>query len=200
MTEKVIAWMEREPELQGRIDMISINLSGQSIADKSFHRELCAMIRNARFDVRKLCLEITETAAVTRFDDAKSFIDEVRSLGVKVALDDFGAGASSFGYLKTLPVDFLKIDGQFIKEITHDGLDVVAVKCFRDVARIVDVKTIAEFIESDDQRQALTALGIDFGQGYLLHRPEPLREAVLSAVQAKTLRACETRGMRHMIA
>lgn len=100
---------------------------------------------------------------------------------MKVALDDFGAGASSFGYLKTLPVDFLKIDGQFIKEITHDGLDVVAVKCFRDVARMVDVKTIAEFIERDDQREALTALGIDFGQGYLLHRPEPLREAVLSA-------------------
>ena len=200
MTEKVIDWMEKEPDLQDRIDMISINLSGQSIGDKSFQREICGMIRKARFDVRKLCLEITETAAVTRFDDAKSFIDEVRSLGVKVALDDFGAGASSFGYLKTLPVDFLKIDGQFIKEITQDGLDVVAVKCFRDVARMIDVKTIAEFIERDDQRQALTALGIDFGQGFLLHRPEPLREAVLSAVYTETRQACDRGDKRHMIA
>ncbi|MGI4745280.1 MAG: EAL domain-containing protein [Janthinobacterium lividum] len=192
MTEKVIDWMENEPNLQERIDMISVNLSGQSIADKSFHHEFCGMIRRARFDVGKLCLEITETAAVTRFDDAKSFIDEVRGLGVKVALDDFGAGASSFGYLKTLPVDFLKIDGQFIKEITRDGLDAVAVKCFRDVARMIDVKTIAEFIERDDQRQALTALGIDFGQGYLLHRPEPLRDAVISAAYAETRQTCDT--------
>ncbi|WP_419728834.1 EAL domain-containing protein [Lichenicola sp.] len=191
MAEKVFAWMEAEPDFHDGIDMISINLSGQSIADTSFHQDICAMIRAAQFDVRKICLEITETAAITRFDDAKSFIDEVRSLGVKVALDDFGAGASSFGYLKTLPVDFLKIDGQFIKEITQDGLDVVAVRCFRDVARKLHVQTIAEFIECDDQRQVLAELGIDFGQGYLLHRPEPLLLAVRSSFRASGRHPCE---------
>ena len=194
MAEKVFAWMEAEPDFHDGIDMISINLSGQSIADTSFHQDICAMIRAAQFDVRKICLEITETAAITRFDDAKSFIDEVRSLGVKVALDDFGAGASSFGYLKTLPVDFLKIDGQFIKEITQDGLDVVAVRCFRDVARKLHVQTIAEFIECDDQRQVLAELGIDFGQGYLLHRPEPLLQAVRSSFRASGRRPCHKRG------
>ena len=194
MAEKVFAWMEAEPDFHDGIDMISINLSGQSIADTSFHQDISAMIRAARFDVRKICLEITETAAITRFDDAKSFIDEVRSLGVKVALDDFGAGASSFGYLKTLPVDFLKIDGQFIKEITQDGLDVVAVRCFRDVARKLHVQTIAEFIEYDDQRQVLADLGIDFGQGYLLHRPEPLLQAVRSSFRASGRQPCHKSG------
>ena len=111
---------------------------------------------------------------MTNLADAKLFIDEVRRMGVKIALDDFGAGASSFGYLKSLPVDFLKIDGSFITGLLDDALDDAAVRCFREVARVVGVQTIAEFVERDDVRDVLRAIGIDMAQGYLIHRPEPL--------------------------
>ena len=134
------------------------------------------MIGTASFDVRHLCFEITETAAITNFSDAKAFIDDVRRLGVKISLDDFGAGASSFGYLKSLPVDFLKIDGQFIQDLLSDKLDHAAVRCFREVASLIGVKTIAECVETEDVREALADIGIDMIQGYLVHRPEPLEQ------------------------
>ena len=157
------------------VQLISINLSGQSVADRTFHAHLLQMVRDAHFDVRKLCFEITETAAVTNFVDVRPFIEEMRSLGVRIALDDFGAGASSFSYLKRLPVDFLKIDGQFITRLLEDTLDETAVRCFQQVAHAIDVRTIAEFVEQEPVRARLAALGVDYAQGYLLHRPEPLR-------------------------
>jgi diguanylate cyclase (GGDEF)-like protein/PAS domain S-box-containing protein len=161
------------------IDMIAINLSGQSIGDQTFHRDIAKMITNAPFDVRKLCFEITETAAITHLGDARSFIDAMRAQGVRIALDDFGAGSSSFGYLRTLPVDFLKIDGQFITGFLDDPLDNAAVKCFSEVAKVVAVKTIAECVERQDIREALQRIGVDMVQGHLIHRAEPL-EQVLS--------------------
>ena len=93
---------------------------------------------------------------------------------MRVALDDFGAGASSFGYLKNLPVDYLKIDGQFIRDLMTDPLDDVAVRCFVDVARVVGVRTVAEFVDQPEVLARLQAMGVDYAQGYLLHRPEPL--------------------------
>ena len=156
------------------VSMMAINLSGQSLGDRAFHRDVAEMIRQASFDVRRLCFEITETAAITHLADARAFIDEVRALGVKIALDDFGAGASSFGYLKSLPVDFLKIDGHFVTTLLEDALNDAAVRCFVDVAKVVGVKTIAEFVEREDVRDALGAIGVDMAQGYLVHKPEPL--------------------------
>lgn len=123
------------------------------------------------------------TAAVTNFVDAKKFIDEVRALGVKIALDDFGAGASSFGYLKTLPVDSLEIDGPFITNLLDDALDDAAVRCFRGAARVVGVETIAEFVETEAVRHTLREIGIDLAQGYLVHRPEPQAALVLRALE-----------------
>ena len=175
VVQEVFARMENEHDFEHQIGMIAINLSGHSIGDRAFHRSVVEWIRAASFDVRKLCFEITETVAITNFADAKQFIDEVRAMGVKVSLDDFGAGASSFGYLKHLPVDFLKIDGQFITGLLDDALDDAAVRCFREVARVVGVTTIAEFVERTDIRELLRAIGIDMAQGYLIHRPEPLR-------------------------
>ena len=175
VVQQVFSQMESDPDFEEQIGMIAINLSGHSIGDRAFHRTVIEQIRAASFDVRKLCFEITETVAVTNFADAKKFIDEVRAMGVKVSLDDFGAGASSFGYLKHLPVDFLKIDGQFITDLLDDALDDAAVRCFREVARVVGVVTIAEFVERQEIRELLGAIGIDMAQGYLIHRPEPLR-------------------------
>jgi EAL domain-containing protein (putative c-di-GMP-specific phosphodiesterase class I) len=171
--QKVFAMLEADTIEFDRIDTIAVNLSGQSIGDRAFHRDLIRMLREARFDTHKLCFEITETAAITNFGDAKVFIEEVRSLGVRIALDDFGAGASSFGYLRVLPTDYLKIDGQYITGL-NDPLNKAAVRCFCEVARAVGAKTIAEFVESSEIRDELHAVGVDMTQGYLNHHPEPL--------------------------
>jgi diguanylate cyclase (GGDEF)-like protein/PAS domain S-box-containing protein len=187
--QRVFAHLEAaDTEMEG-IDTIAINLSGQSIGDRDFHRDLMRMIRGASFDVRKLCLEITETAAITRLADAKSFIDEVRSFGIRIALDDFGAGASSFGYLRMLPVDYLKIDGQFITGLLEDPLDNAAVRCFCEVARVIGVRTIAEFVEAPEVREALRVIGVDFAQGYLIHRAEPFPDLLPRVVRPDLMAA-----------
>ena len=160
------------------VDTVAINLSGQSVADPTFQQRLFELLDHTTVDVRKLCLEITETAAITKLQDAANFIIAVRQRGVRVALDDFGAGASSYGYLKALPVDYLKIDGQFIKNLVADPLDQAAVRSFCDVARVLGIKTIAEFVEDEATLSALRSLGVDHAQGYLVHRPQDLDEVL----------------------
>ncbi|RTL14962.1 MAG: EAL domain-containing protein [Burkholderiales bacterium] len=158
-----------------RLSLLSVNLSGQSVGDRAFQRWLIELLRGAGVEIcARLCLEITETAAVTHMADASDFVDEVRRLGVRVALDDFGAGASSFGYLKNLRVDLLKIDGQFVRDVLDDPLDEVAVRSFVDVARVVGVQTVGEFVCTPALHARLRELGVDFAQGYHVHRPEPL--------------------------
>ena len=174
VVKKAFGWLRNVSDREDSIEMMAINLSGQSLGDRAFHQDILDLVRHAGFDVRKLCFEITETAAITHLTDARAFIEQIRGLGVKVALDDFGAGASSFGYLKSLPVDFLKIDGHFIRHMLDDELNNVAVRCFCDVARTVGVKTIAECVETREVRDALEAIGVDMTQGFLVHRPEPL--------------------------
>ncbi|MDQ1835441.1 PAS domain-containing protein [Massilia scottii] len=157
------------------LDTLCINLSGQSVGDRAFHRHAIDALTEAGSAVcRRICLEITETAAVTNMADAANFIEQVRALGSRVALDDFGAGASSFGYLKTLKVDLLKIDGSFIRDVIDDPLDAAAVRCFVDVARVVGGKTVAEFVDRAEVLAYVSEIGIDYAQGFLLHRPEPI--------------------------
>jgi diguanylate cyclase len=165
------------------VDTLAVNLSGQSIGDPAFQAFLKVLFAEAGIDVRKICLEVTETAVITRLDEARAFIEQLRALGVRIALDDFGAGASSFGYLKQLPVDYLKIDGQFIRRLTTDALDQAAVRCFKDVAGVLGLQTVAECVEDEVTLAALRQLGVDFAQGYLHHRPEPI-EAALGLLNA----------------
>ena len=161
------------------IDTLCINLSGQSIGDRAFHLQAIDILTDAGALVcERICLEITETAAVTNMAEASIFVEQVRALGVRVALDDFGAGASSFGYLRSLTVDVLKIDGKFIRGMIKDPLDDVAVRCFVDVARVVGVKTVAEFVDHPDLLTRAREIGIDYAQGYLLHRPEPIENVI----------------------
>jgi diguanylate cyclase (GGDEF)-like protein len=177
--QEALAWLKalHNPAV---IRTLSINLSGQSIGDRAFHRHAIEAFREAGARIcAQVCVEITETAAVTNMADAAVFIQRIRSLGVQVALDDFGAGASSFGYLKTLPVDYLKIDGQFVRDIVDDPLDEAAVRCFAEVARVVGVKTVAEFVDRPEVLAKLQTMGIDYGQGFLLHRPAPLDELLV---------------------
>jgi diguanylate cyclase (GGDEF)-like protein/PAS domain S-box-containing protein len=169
-----IEWIASLPEAT-ETETISINLSGHSVGDRSFHRQAMEVLDEAGEAVcRRLCFEITETAAITNLADATTFIDQVRSRGVRVALDDFGAGASSFGYLKRFPVDYLKIDGQFIRELTDDPLNDVTVRCFVDVARVLGIKTVAEYVESAEILSKLASIGVDYAQGFHIHKPEAI--------------------------
>ena len=172
--DRVLRFLLSIPVLDG-LDMLCINLSGQSIGDRAFHHHaIDALNRAGPLLCSRICLEITETAAVTNIADANAFITQARALGVRIALDDFGAGASSFGYLKNLDVDILKIDGQFIQNLIDDPLDQAAVACFVEVARVVGVRTVAEFVDGAAVLEHVRGLGIDFAQGYHLHQPEPI--------------------------
>lgn len=171
------AVLDQLAQIQHRLaagDLLAINVSGQSVSDRTFHRLALELIDARAALAPHLCLEITETAAITRPHDAAAFVTELRLRGVRVALDDFGAGASSFGYLKSLPVDFLKIDGQFIRGLGSDPLDLAAVRSFCDVAAVLGVPTVAEVVEHPATLDELRRLGVDHAQGHLLHRPEPL--------------------------
>jgi EAL domain-containing protein (putative c-di-GMP-specific phosphodiesterase class I) len=172
---QAIAWLECLPKSDA-IDTISINLSGQSVGDRSFHRSALEQLDIAGPETcSRLCIEITETAAITNLADATLFIEQLRSKRVRVALDDFGAGASSFGYLKRFPVDYLKIDGQFVRDLVNDPLNDATVRCFVEVAKVLGIKTVAEYVDSDVVLRRLGELGVDYGQGFYLHKPEPLQ-------------------------
>lgn len=176
-----IDWLVNRRADDTEINMLCINLSGQSVGDRSFHAHACDMLSQAgRVLCEKICVEITETAAITNMADASLFITQLNRLGVKVALDDFGAGAASFGYLKHLDIDILKIDGQFISDLLDDPLDDVAVRFFIEVARVMNLKTVAEFVDKPEVLARIKALGIDYAQGYLLHKPEPINLAIPS--------------------
>ena len=181
------------------VSMLCINLSGQSVGDKEFHREAIAMFTEAGSEVcGRICLEITETVAITNIADATDFIAQVRVLGVKFALDDFGSGVSSFGYLKMLDVDILKIDGQFITGMIEDKLDAAAVRCFVEVAAALDIKTVAEYVKSEQMLARVKTLGIDFAQGYLLHKPKPI-ESVLSSVKLPNKRVARKKRRNQVL-
>jgi diguanylate cyclase (GGDEF)-like protein/PAS domain S-box-containing protein len=171
-----LQWLQGLPDPTS-LQLLFVNLSGQSIGDRAFHRYAIDLLASAGRSVcQRICLEITETAAVMNMADAASFIQHVRTLGVQVALDDFGAGASSFGYLKSLPVDYLKIDGQFIRHLLDDALDQAAVRCFVEVARVIGLKTVAEFVDQPAILTKVREMGIDYAQGFLVHRPAPIGE------------------------
>ena len=184
VVRRVFEWLVEAVATSGdAIETVAINLSGQSIGDRAFHRDVVQLLQEVPVDPRKVCFEVTETSAITNLADATAFIQSMRGLGMRIALDDFGAGASSFGYLKNLPVDYLKIDGQFIRNIERDPLDMAAVRCFHDVARTIGVQTVAEFVETPSIRTVLEGIGIDFLQGYLIHRPEPIDDLLRRFIQ-----------------
>jgi diguanylate cyclase (GGDEF)-like protein/PAS domain S-box-containing protein len=174
--DHAIAWMGALPDL-GMIETLAVNISGHSVSDTAFQAWVINRLAEAGPRLcQRLCLELTETAVVTNMTAAARFIEQVRQVGVRVALDDFGAGASSFGYLKSLPVDFLKIDGQFVRNLVGNSLDEAAVRSFIDVAGVVGLQTIAEFVHRQAIMEKLQAMGVHYAQGYLLHKPAPIEE------------------------
>jgi len=159
---------------------ISINLSGQSLNNNKILKYIVRQINETSIKGEMLCFEITETAAISNIINAQTFIATLKALGCRFALDDFGSGLSSFAYLKNLPVDYLKIDGLFVKNIITDPIDHAMVKSINEIGQIMGMKTIAEFVENDEIKDSLKHLGVDYAQGYGVHKPQALEELLLT--------------------
>ena len=157
-----------------RLSMAFFNLSSQSFGNRSFLDYVLERVQFHNMPPEKLCFEISEQTAITRLEDAKDFVDELRRIGCRFALDDFGRGMYSFRYLKELYVDFVKIDGSFVRNMLNDPMDLVMVRSINEIARLSDAATIAEYVEDADVLRKLVEIGIDFAQGYVVGRPVPI--------------------------
>jgi len=169
-------YLFEHPEHLQRLSLCTINLSGPSLTTPGFQQKVVDYLEQYQIPAKKICFEITETAAISNLSDATSFIETLRNKGCRFALDDFGTGLSSFAYLKYLPVDFLKIDGVFVKEIVNDPIDYAMVKSINEIGHVMGKKTIAEFVENDDIEEKLRSIGVDYSQGYGVAKPCPIHE------------------------
>ncbi len=172
--DKVLMLLAENRSVLAQIDKCSINLSGQSLVSEGFLPFTMAKLKEYEIEPSKICFEITETAAIANLDQATSFVQSLKDLGCYFALDDFGSGLSSFAYLKTLPVDFLKIDGMFVKDIHHDNVSRAMVKAINEMGHVLGKQTIAEYVENEDILKILKEIGVDFAQGFHAGRPEPI--------------------------
>lgn len=171
-------WLVSEADERERLALCSINLSGQSLGDDKFLPFVIDQFHSSGLDATKICFEITETAAIASYSQANRFINALKELGCKFALDDFGTGLSSFGYLKHFPVDFLKIDGSFVKEILHDPIDREMVRSINEIGHLTGKQTIAEFAENQEIITMLRGIGVDYAQGYGVSEPKKVLQAV----------------------
>jgi EAL domain-containing protein (putative c-di-GMP-specific phosphodiesterase class I) len=162
-----IEWLECESENT----VISINLSGRSVTDETLVGFIKKKINKSRVNAKQIFFEITETAAIDSLDSALYLMAELKKLGCRFALDDFGSGLSSFSYLKHLPVDVLKIDGSFVRTIATDPVDLAMVKSINDIGHEMGIATVAEFVESAEILEKLKQLGVDYVQGYAISPP-----------------------------
>ena len=186
VVQHAIHWLERQ-HLHIQPLKLMINLSGQSLCDEHFLLFVLEALEASRVTAQHICFEITETAAIANLAKAQSFIETLRSRGCEFALDDFGSGLSSFSYLKSLPVDYLKIDGAFVKDMIDDPIDCAMVKSINEIGHVMEKKTIAEFVENDAILERLKELGVDYAQGFGISRPQPLEQ--FATAVAATARA-----------
>jgi diguanylate cyclase (GGDEF)-like protein/PAS domain S-box-containing protein len=175
---QAFTWLVSEADERERLSLCAINLSGQSLADEKFLPFVIEQFKKSGLSGSCICFEITETAAIASYSQANRFIHALKELGCRFALDDFGTGLSSFGYLKHFPVDFLKIDGSFVKEILHDPIDREMVRSINEIGHLTGKQTIAEFAENPEIITMLRGMGIDYAQGYGVSEPKRLLAAV----------------------
>jgi diguanylate cyclase (GGDEF)-like protein/PAS domain S-box-containing protein len=168
VVQAAVQRLAAHPELH-----LAVNLSGKSLSDPALKDFISLNLRQQSVEPNRLSFEITETAAVVNFEHARVFIQDLKNLGCKFALDDFGVGFSSFTYLRELPADHIKIDGSFVRNLDQDPINQALVRSIHEMARALDKKTIAEFVENEAILHILQEIGVDYAQGYYLGRPTP---------------------------
>ena len=186
MIENAFRWLVSEADEREKLR----DVLDQSLGPEPGRRQVPAVRHRpvpskSGIDASKICFEITETAAVASFSQANRFIQALKELGCRFALDDFGTGLSSFGYLKHFPVDFLKIDGSFVREILRDPIDREMVRSINEIGHLTGKQTIAEFAENAEIIQMLTSLGVDYAQGYGVAQPQRVFKSAV-ACRAKS--------------
>jgi len=154
--------------------LYSVNLSGTSLNDEGLHDYILAQFAEFGVDPAKICFEITETAAIANLPTAQVFMSRLKALGCRFSLDDFGSGLSSFAYLKALPVDYLKIDGMFIRDIKSNAINCALVKAINEVGHVMGMLTVAEYVEDDETLNLVRGLGVDYAQGHAVGLPRPM--------------------------
>jgi diguanylate cyclase (GGDEF)-like protein len=176
VVENVFGWIVDNRESFDKIGGFAINLSGQSLNSEEFLNYLKDRLMVQDVPAEKITFEVTETVAAGSLVFTKRFIKEIKHFGCKFSLDDFGTGYSSYSYLKSLDVDYLKIDGSFIKDIANSPTDVVMVNSMNEIAHSLELETIAEYVENMTIHAILKEIGVDYAQGWGIHKPMPLAE------------------------
>lgn len=188
LSPKIDAWVitallasyAQQPALFRPDMLFAVNLSALSLCDEDFLGFLDNALKRSSMPPVQLCFEITETAAIGNLSRAVQFFNVMRARGCRFALDDFGSGLSSFGYLRTLPVDFLKIDGLFVRDCVDDPIDLAMVRSINDIGHVMGIKTVAEFAENAAIEEKMREIGIDYAQGYGISEPLPLQDFLLA--------------------
>ncbi|TDJ63276.1 MAG: EAL domain-containing protein [Proteobacteria bacterium] len=176
VTKTAFQWLQLHPEQVDHLKLCTINLSGHSLGDADFMQFIIKELKQSGIPPEKICFEVTETAAISNLMKAIRFMSILRDLGCRFSLDDFGSGMSSFAYLKNLPVDYLKIDGIFVKDIADDPIDYAMVKAINEMGHVMGKETVAEFVEKEAILWKLREIGVDYAQGYAIAKPRPLIE------------------------
>lgn len=169
-------WLAANEDVVSDISNFTINLSGQSLNNDSIIDYIYQQMNKTGVPIERICFEITETTGISNLSDAADFIETIKGAGCKFALDDFGSGLSSYSYLKSLPIDYLKIDGMFIRELTKNQSDHAVVKSICEIGHFMDKKVIAEFVQDDAAIQVLRTIGVDYAQGYGIAKPHNLND------------------------
>lgn len=176
VVESLFTYMHANPGFCATMSRVGVNLSGASLSSDSFRNRLSELLRDCPVPYDMLCFELTETAVVSRFEPAMKLFMDLRALGCQMALDDFGSGVQNFERLRQMPVDIIKIDGQFVRHASERGSDYEIVRAAVAVAKAHGLVTVAEFVEDEATHRCLRDLGVNWGQGYLYARPVPLDE------------------------
>ncbi len=169
--ERVFQWMSEHREELNRFGGFAINVSGHSVNDETFPDFVLDQFSRTQAPTSKVCFEITETAAIANLDNAREFMNRMKIIGCRFSLDDFGTGLSSYSYLRNLPVDYVKIDGVFVRDIAENPGDYAVVRSINEIGHYMGKQTIAEFVESDAVLERLKEIGVDYVQGYHIDRP-----------------------------
>jgi len=172
-------WIAEHRKDLDHVSSFSINLSGHSLNDMGLMKFVMEQMRITNVPIGKICFEITETLGIASLSDAADFIKRFKTTGCTFSLDDFGSGMSSYGYLKSLPVDYLKIDGVFVKEMATNPNDYAVVKSISEIGHFMGKKIIAEYVQDDETIQLLQDLGVDYAQGYGIEKPRALDDILL---------------------